>query len=54
MNRKKLTATLTAILCAASTLASFPVMNAQAVQTVYNDFETTYNGWHGSTTEVGF
>ena len=54
MNRKKITATLTALLCAASTFAAFPAMNAQAVQTVYNDFETTYNGWHGSNETVGF
>ena len=54
MNRRKITAALTAVLCAASTLAAFPAMNAQAVQTVYNDFETTCNGWHGSNTAVGF
>ena len=54
MKRKKITAMLTAILCAASTFAAFPAMNAQAVQAVYNDFETTYNGWHGSNDIVGF
>ena len=46
MNRKKLTATLTAVLCAVSTLAAFPAINTQAAEAVYNDFEVTYNGWH--------
>ncbi|MCR5718547.1 MAG: endo-1,4-beta-xylanase [Oscillospiraceae bacterium] len=54
MKRKKLTAALTAILCAASTFAAFPVMHTQAAHAVYNDFEETYNGWHGSTETVGF
>ncbi|MBQ4464480.1 MAG: carbohydrate binding domain-containing protein, partial [Oscillospiraceae bacterium] len=52
MTLKKLTATLTAILCAASTFAAFPAMNAQAAQAVYNDFEVTYNGWHGISDEA--
>ena len=48
MRSRKLTAVLTAILCAASTFAAFPSMTGTAAQAVSNDFEVTYNGWHAT------
>ncbi len=52
MRMKKIIAGLSAILCSASVLASFPAVNAKAVESVTNDFEVTYDGWHGNADNV--
>ncbi len=54
MNVKKLTAALTALTCCAGMLGTMPFGSVQtyAAEAVYNDFEVTYEGWHGSTMDV--
>ncbi len=55
MNRKKITAFLTALTCCAGMLSTLPFtgsVQTHAAQAVYNDFEVTYDGWHGSTQTV--
>ncbi len=50
---KKMTATLTAILCMAGCLTSFPEMGtAKAAEAVHNDFEVNYDGWYSNAEEV--
>ncbi len=55
MNMKKLTAALTALTCCAGMLGTMPFggnVRTYAAQAVYNNFEVTYEGWHGSTMDV--
>ncbi len=55
MNRKRIAAGITALVCCAGMLSTMPFggsVRTYAAETVYNDFEVTYNGWHGSTMEV--
>jgi len=52
MKLRKMTAFLSAVLCGASVLTAFPAMNAKAVESVYNDFEVTYDGWHSNAENV--
>lgn len=54
MNKKRLLAGLTSLLCCAGCFAAFPEMtgSVKAAEVVYNDFEVNYNGWHGSTADV--
>lgn len=57
MNRKKLTAALTALTCCAGMLGTLPIqdlgnMQTYAAEAVYNAFEANYDGWHGSTMDV--
>ncbi|MDE7363940.1 MAG: endo-1,4-beta-xylanase [Ruminococcus sp.] len=51
MNKKKLLSAFTATLCFVSTFAVMPQfagMQTIATEAVRNDFEVTYEGWHGS------
>ncbi len=51
MNRKKIIAAATSVLCFATTFAAMPQfagMQTSATEAVCNDFEVTYEGWHGS------
>lgn len=54
MNKKRMLAGLTSLLCCAGCLATFPDMISpvKATEVVHNDFEVNYDGWHGSTTDV--
>ena len=50
MNVKRFAAGLTATLCCAGVLSYLPPMPARsyAAALVSNDFESNYDGWHGS------
>ncbi len=54
MNIKKITAGLTALMCCAGMLSTMPFggVVTHAAEAVYNNFEVTYEGWHGSTVDV--
>jgi len=54
MKLKRITSALTAIACTAGMLAVFPKVAdvTYAAEAVRNDFEETYEGWHGSTVDV--
>jgi len=54
MNTKRLTAALTALTCCAGMLGMMPAgtMQTYAAEAVYNHFEESYEGWHGSTMDV--
>ena len=54
MKLKRITSALTAIACTAGMLAVFPKVAdvTYAAEAVRNDFEVTYEGWHGSTVDV--
>lgn len=49
MQMKRLAAAVTAILCCSTMFTAFPDMMQQtkAAEAVHNDFETSYEGWHG-------
>ena len=54
MKFRRITSALTAIACTAGMLAVFPQVAdvTYAAEAVRNDFEVTYEGWHGSTVDV--
>ncbi len=54
MKMRRITSALTAIACTAGMLAVFPSVAdvTYAAEAVRNDFEETYEGWHGSTVDV--
>ncbi|MBE6826619.1 MAG: hypothetical protein E7511_07025, partial [Ruminococcus sp.] len=54
MNRKRIAAGITALVCCAGMLSTMPMQSVRthAAEAVNNDFEITYNGWHGSTMDV--
>ena len=54
MKLRRITSTLTALACSAGMLAMFPNVAdvTYAAEAVKNDFEVTYEGWHGSTVDV--
>ena len=50
MRFKKITSVLTAITCCSCMFAYMPsfVQDSYASEIVHNDFEVTYEGWHGT------
>ncbi len=57
MKTKRIAAALTALTCCAGMLGTLPFgsfgnVTTMAAEAVWNDFEVTYEGWHGSTQEV--
>lgn len=54
MKLKKIASMLTALACSSGMLAYFPSIAdvTYAAEAVKNDFEVTYEGWHGSTVDV--
>ena len=56
MTKKRIYAAITAAACMTSTFAVMPqsIGQANASEIVYNGFERTYEGWHGTDTDVEF
>ncbi|MDE5565175.1 MAG: carbohydrate binding domain-containing protein, partial [Oscillospiraceae bacterium] len=52
MNKKRLIAGLTSLVCCAGMLSLMPATVSYAAEIVHNDFEVTYEGWHGTNMEV--
>ncbi|MBR4101959.1 MAG: carbohydrate binding domain-containing protein, partial [Oscillospiraceae bacterium] len=54
MNLKKITAGLTAVICCAGMLSVMPYSGVEtyAAEAVYNNFETDFEGWHGTNYDV--